>query len=276
MVLHRTQRRWPDSVGDHANYDVKSCTVDGDNAIVSVEITNYDMTQIMSVYISELFAKTLEYAFLPEEEQPSEEEMEQIYSDLLSECLSAEDVDTVTSTVDADLVLVDSTWKLDPSDEFIDALFGGAVSYFENWEEDPGFDFDEPDSGDEPAVLLGEGQIGDSYVIIKEAKVIEDYDGTPVVVVTFDWTNNSDETTSAWMATNVTVFQDGVSLDTAYVYDNDDYDSSAYSRDVRPGVTIEVQQVFELINTTSPIEVEIEEAFSWDAETVVYQEFPLN
>ena len=37
-----------------------------------------------------------------------------------------------------------------------------------------------------------------------------------------------------------------------------------HTADVRPGTTIEVQEAFSLYNTTSPIEVEITEAFTWD------------
>ena len=53
-------------------------------------------------------------------------------------------------------------------------------------------------------------------------------------------------------------------MDSACIYDNPAYDGDMYSTDVRPGTTVDVQEAFELSDTTSPIEVEITEAFSWD------------
>ena len=52
------------------------------------------------------------------------------------------------------------------------------------------------------------------------------------------------------------------------------YDSSMQTTDVRPGTTIEVQEAFELNNATSPIEVEITEAFLWnDPAEIAYMQF---
>ena len=53
-------------------------------------------------------------------------------------------------------------------------------------------------------------------------------------------------------------------MDSAFIYDDSAYDDDMYTTDVRPGTTVDVQEAFELSNTTSPIEVEITEAFSWD------------
>ena len=58
-------------------------------------------------------------------------------------------------------------------------------------------------------------------------------------------------------------------MDTAFIYDDPAYDGDMYTTDVRPGTTVDVQEAFELSNTTSPIEVEITEAFSWDEPTEI-------
>ena len=60
------------------------------------------------------------------------------------------------------------------------------------------------------------------------------------------------------------VFQDGVGLKSALITDDSVYNNRMHTADVRPGTTIEVQEAFSLYNTTSPIEVEITEAFTWD------------
>ena len=69
-------------------------------------------------------------------------------------------------------------------------------------------------------------------------------------------------------------FRIGVGLDSAIIMDDSVYDSSMQTTDVRPGTTIEVQEAFELNNATSPIEVEITEAFLWnDPAEIAYMQF---
>lgn len=66
-------------------------------------------------------------------------------------------------------------------------------------------------------------------------------------------------------------------MDTAFIYDDPAYDGDMYTTDVRPGTTVDVQEAFELSNTTSPIEVEIAEAFSWDEPTeIAYLELDIS
>ena len=65
-------------------------------------------------------------------------------------------------------------------------------------------------------------------------------------------------------------------MQSAFIYDDSVYDSSAYMTDVRPGTTIDVQEAFSLQDTTSPIEVEVSEWLSSDeAQNIAYMEFDL-
>lgn len=117
-------------------------------------------------------------------------------------------------------------------------------------------------SKSEASEMIGSGDLGDSYVEIKSADLTTDYEGNPAIIITYSWTNNSDETTSAMVSTSEKAFQDGVELDTALIL-SDSYDSSASMKDVRPGSTIDVQCAFVLSNQTSNVEFELSELFSF-------------
>lgn len=109
------------------------------------------------------------------------------------------------------------------------------------------------------------GDLGDYHVEIKDATLSSDYEGNPAIIVTLSWTNNSEETTSAMLAVNTTAFQDGVELEMAIMMD-ENYDGESSVKDVRPGTTLDVQYAYVLSNTTSQVEVEVSELFSFDSD----------
>lgn len=115
--------------------------------------------------------------------------------------------------------------------------------------------------------------LGDYYVEIKSASLAQDYKGNPAIVVTYAWTNNSDDTTSSMTAVSCSAFQDGVELETAIITD-DSYDSDSFMTEVRPGTTIDIQAAFLLPNTTSIVEVEVGEWITFESDSpIAYMEF---
>lgn len=106
--------------------------------------------------------------------------------------------------------------------------------------------------------------LGDYTVTIKGAALGEDYQGAPMLVVIYDWTNNSDDTTMALTAVSCSAFQGGVGLETAISLDADVYDANLGLTEVRPGTTLEVQSAFVLRDTETPVEVEITEWITFD------------
>ena len=114
----------------------------------------------------------------------------------------------------------------------------------------------------------GAGELGDYYVEIKGATLTKDYDGKPAIVVTFAWTNNSDETTSSMTAVSGKAFQDGVGLETAIIGDDKVYDSKAFMTEVRPGTTLDIQCAFVLNSETSTVEFELTEWISFNDDMV--------
>lgn len=98
-------------------------------ATVVTDIANIDMTAVMSDFMSGLFEKAMQYAFLPEDQQPSDEEMNALYLDEFTSLLQSGNYDTVTKTVDIELTMSDDTWTINPSTELVDALMGGISSF---------------------------------------------------------------------------------------------------------------------------------------------------
>jgi hypothetical protein len=110
---------------------------------------------------------------------------------------------------------------------------------------------------------IGSGSIGKYDVSILDHKISKDYKGNPAVIVTYEWTNNSDETTSFMFAVDASVFQSGIECETAIVTSGDDYDSELSMTDIKPGATLTVQDAYVLRDTANPIDVEVTELFSF-------------
>lgn len=265
-----------ETLASNLSYQITGSSEDENagRATVTVEFTNIDMGVIVPEWIGDIFAKAFGYAFLPEDQQPSEEELSTMYMDSLTAAIDNHADDLVTNTVDVTLSLVDDEWKIDATDDVIDAMVGGMMTSFSSLEDS----FGDLEEGSEPTetVRTNPANLGDYTVEIKSAAVTQDYDGNPAVIITYSWTNNSSETTSPMFSISTAVFQDGIGMNSAFIYDDPAYDGDMYSTDVRPGTTVDVQEAFELSNTTSPIEVEITEAFSWDTpEEISYLELDI-
>ena len=115
----------------------------------------------------------------------------------------------------------------------------------------------------EPPAAAGVGDLGNFHVEVKGAVLTKNHDGAPVIVITYAWTNNSEDTTSAMAAMYEKAFQDGVQLESEYLYDNPNYSSDNASKEVRPGTTLDIQHAFLMTSETSLVEFELSEAFSW-------------
>lgn len=108
------------------------------------------------------------------------------------------------------------------------------------------------------------GELGDFTFSINNYSLANDYEGNPAIIVDFDFTNNSEEAANFITVAIPKLFQDGVQLENAIIMDNDTYNSNNEMKDIKPGVTLNVQQSWVLSNTTSPVEVELEEFISLD------------
>lgn len=264
-------------LGSGLTYEITSSAEDpkAGTATVTVAFTNMDMGAVVSEWLGSMVSQALGYAFLPEDQQPSEEELNQLYTESLNTAMENHAEDKVTRTVDISLSLEENQWKIDPSEEVVDAMMGGMMDSFSSLNEALG-GTDDDQTPAEP-VRTNPAVLGDYTVEIQSATLTQDYQGNPAVVISYAWTNNSSKTTSPLLSVSTQVFQDGVSLESAIIIEESVYDGSMYMADVRPGTTVQVQEAFSLNNTTSPLEVEIGEAFLFgDPEEIAYMEFALD
>lgn len=100
---------------------------------------------------------------------------------------------------------------------------------------------------------------------IDSVRLGKDYSGNDVAIVTFTWTNNSDDTTSFALSVYASVFQNGIQCDSAFMVD--DADNDRYMSKVRPGTTVTVEMSYEL-QDLSDIEIEVTELFSFSDDII--------
>lgn len=130
-------------------------------------------------------------------------------------------------------------------------------------------------SGDDSSNDQGKGtaekdEIGEYSLVIDSCRLAKDYEGKSVVIVKYIFTNNEDDDPASFYVTfDDEVYQDGVSLNGAYFLDDSaNYSSDNQTKEIKKGASIEVEVAYELNNTTSDIEVEVKELFSFDDTTI--------
>jgi hypothetical protein len=130
----------------------------------------------------------------------------------------------------------------------------------------------------EPEAETDEGpamaEDSDYKVTINGYNIVEDYDGAPCIAVDFTFTNVSDDTpTSMMLATDITVYQDGVECEDAYFSGEN---SDGFSNKVKAGVSLDVTRTYKLQNTTSDVEVEVGQLSFWDDSMLAYEVFQIS
>lgn len=106
-----------------------------------------------------------------------------------------------------------------------------------------------------------ENTIGDFKCVVKGAKLTKDWEGKDAVLITYEFTNNSDSPISFDGSLEDKLYQDGIELESAIL--SDDNESKLLDTvDLKPGITKEVKKAYLLRNKKSEIEVEIQEVFS--------------
>ena len=116
-----------------------------------------------------------------------------------------------------------------------------------------------------------EDAIGAYSVAIDSCRLAKDYEGKEVIIVKYVYTNvSNDEPTAFYIAFDAAVYQNGVELNEAYILD----DSANYSADnqtkaIKKGASLDVEVAYTLNDTTTDIEVEVEELFSFNDDKLV-------
>ncbi|MCD7873296.1 MAG: DUF5067 domain-containing protein [Clostridiales bacterium] len=112
-----------------------------------------------------------------------------------------------------------------------------------------------------------DGAIGDYKCVVKEATVCKDWLGKDAVLITFDFTNNSDQAESFDLALQANAYQDGVGLESTFT--GKDETDNLIDVEIKPGVTKEVKKAYILRDKSTDIEMEISELFSLTDDKIV-------
>lgn len=127
-------------------------------------------------------------------------------------------------------------------------------------------------------IMEGTGKIGDFEITIKSCTLSTNYKDEPSVIITYDFTNHSDKAQSFMVASSDKVFQNGIECETTVSnYDDDSFSSENQMKEIKTGATLEVQVIYKLNDSTSDIEVEVSELFSFaDNPPMIVKTFSLN
>lgn len=114
------------------------------------------------------------------------------------------------------------------------------------------------------------GMVDDYEVKINDCFFEKDYEGNDMIVICYDFKNNSDENATPTWDIMTKAFQDGVSLEVAFSGDNSNYDAGIAQKELQPGASIENCQIAYTMTSKSPVEFEIGPIFG---DSVLFKTF---
>lgn len=114
------------------SFEITGSNVENDKATVSVAITNTDMREIVAQFLQRSIQDAFQYAFLPEDQHPSAEEMDAMYMQHFQDLMDKEDNPTITTNIDIHLTKAGNSWVINGDTLLLDAIFGGFLSAMQN------------------------------------------------------------------------------------------------------------------------------------------------
>ena len=112
-------------------------------------------------------------------------------------------------------------------------------------------------------------------VELLSTSISQDYEGKPVLVVEYNFTNNSDESASFMFSCQDKAFQNGIEFDNT-VFGCDEIDSQQQLNEIQPGTTYALKIGYHLQDTTSPVDIEVTSLDFIDEETLLKQTIELS
>lgn len=124
-------------------------------------------------------------------------------------------------------------------------------------------------SGSAEVADTKDDELGDYSVVIDSCRLAKDYEGSDIVIVKYIFTNNAEDSASFMFAFDETVYQDGIGLNECYFADDSaNYSSDNQTKEIKQGATLDVEVAYVLNDTTTDIQVEVKELFSFDDKTI--------
>lgn len=122
------------------------------------------------------------------------------------------------------------------------------------------------DSKEIDSVMTEEGDLGDCHIKIVSAQKGKDYSDKEALIVTYEWTNNSDEEKMFGTTFTAKAYQNGVECSPAYMVDG--VDSQKTLTNIKPGAALEIQAAY-LLTDNSDVTIEVSPWISFDDKKVV-------
>lgn len=121
-----------------------------------------------------------------------------------------------------------------------------------------------------------EGDLKGMHVkIVSAVRSGNDYDGNATVLVTYEWTNNTDKNNSFASLADPKVFQNGSALDDAIYMDSPEgYDANSYLNEVQPGATA-TATIGYVLKDDSAVSVDVSALFDMSSDAKVTHVFNL-
>lgn len=238
-------------------YEIESSKVAGKSAVVTVHFKYIDSSDLLSSVVKDVLSQALSSVFSGT--KMTDEQQNTMFADAIEKYRESAGDTYVESTVDISCKKVDGAWLIDSvNDDLGNVLTSNFISVTS------------------PTPQYGSGVLGDYSVSIDDnCDIAHDYDGNPVAIVTYNWTNNSASATSFESVFNTQVFQNGIQCDSAFL--SVDYDSASASKNIKPGITLPVQEAYTLQDNKNSFDVEVTEFLSlFNNPPMVTQTFEFN
>lgn len=108
-------------------------------------------------------------------------------------------------------------------------------------------------------------EVEDGKIEYISHEIIQDYEGKPTILIHFNFTNNSDKSTSAQLLFHPKVFQNGVECEFGILMDAPEAYQNL-SKEIQPGTTLEVGFPYVLSDTENPVDIEVSSLTDWFAD----------
>ncbi|REL17020.1 DUF5067 domain-containing protein [Listeria monocytogenes] len=108
-------------------------------------------------------------------------------------------------------------------------------------------------------------KLGDYKVEILSSEVVKDFEGNNAIAIKTKFTNNSKENIFFMVAIDQQAFQNGTQLETTV---SADASMGGSEKDVQPGRTLEVTELYKLQDTQNTVDIEATELISFSKNSV--------
>lgn len=114
-------------------------------------------------------------------------------------------------------------------------------------------------------------KVGNYTITFTEYKIVEDYEKKPVLRVTYDWKNESDDDSYPFTSFSLNGFQDGVETERGFVM-SDQVDLGIGQKKVKKGGEIKgAHAVVGITSLDKPLLLELEKSFNISDEKMVVE-----